>query len=180
MIKNIFFIILGFLLGVFLTSSLSWRDINFENLKQDPWGEILRLRSIITEKPKPDTHTKVVTKIIDGDTLLVEGGEQVRLLGIDADEKGEPCYEVAKERLKELTLGKTVTLLRGANDRDEYGRLLRFIIVGERNVSLELVKEGLVVTYFPPTSTLYKDQLIWAEQEAKRNKVGCKWKNLAD
>ncbi|GAG14785.1 unnamed protein product, partial [marine sediment metagenome] len=35
--------------------------------------------------------TKMVTRIIDGDTVIIEG-ESVRLLGMDTDERGEPCY----------------------------------------------------------------------------------------
>jgi len=42
---------------------------------------------------------KVVTRVIDGDTVVVQGGDHVRLLGMDADERGDPCYKAAKERL---------------------------------------------------------------------------------
>ncbi|MBU4406858.1 MAG: hypothetical protein KKB24_04645, partial [Candidatus Altiarchaeota archaeon] len=41
---------------------------------------------------------KLVTKVIDGDTVVVEG-EHVRLIGIDADERGYPCHDEAKDRL---------------------------------------------------------------------------------
>jgi len=49
---------------------------------------------------------RLVTKIIDGDTVLIEGGYSVRLLGIDADERGNPCYGIAKERLEGMVLNK--------------------------------------------------------------------------
>ena len=52
---------------------------------------------------------KTVTKVIDGDTVIAEG-ESIRLLGIDADEKGYPCYSAAKMRIEELVLGKEVYL----------------------------------------------------------------------
>jgi len=42
------------------------------------------------------TSEAVVTKIIDGDTIVIQGGQHLRLLGIDADESGYPCYEPAK------------------------------------------------------------------------------------
>ncbi|MDO8486477.1 MAG: hypothetical protein Q7S77_02170, partial [Candidatus Staskawiczbacteria bacterium] len=48
---------------------------------------------------KPET---IVTKVIDGDTIVVEGGYHIRLLSIDADETGFPCYQDAKTRLEEL------------------------------------------------------------------------------
>ncbi|MDO8743173.1 MAG: hypothetical protein Q7J30_01265, partial [Candidatus Azambacteria bacterium] len=40
----------------------------------------------------PDNALKLATKIIDGDTFLIEGGYSIRVLGIDADERGYPCY----------------------------------------------------------------------------------------
>ena len=55
----------------------------------------------------------LVTKVIDGDTIVVEGGYHIRLLGIDTDEKGYPCYEAAKSRLEELVLNKKVKLEKG-------------------------------------------------------------------
>jgi endonuclease YncB( thermonuclease family) len=175
MIKNIFFIIIGFLLGVFLTSSLSWRDVDFQNLKQSPWQELMRLRGIITERPRPESNFLVVTKILDGDSVLVEGGKEVRLLGIDADEEGEPCYEESKQKLQELVLGKKTTMVKDINDKDEQGRLLRYLKIDNLNINVELVKEGLVSLRIIDNVTLYKNDLIFAEQYAKNKGIGCKW-----
>ena len=66
----------------------------------------------------PDNAIKLATKIIDGDTFLIEGGYSVRILGIDADERGYPCYEAAKRGLEELILGKEVRLEKGTKDKD--------------------------------------------------------------
>jgi endonuclease YncB( thermonuclease family) len=57
-----------------------------------------------------DGAKKLVTKVIDGDTFLIEGGYSVRVLGIDADERGHPCYDEAKRGLEDLVLGKEVRL----------------------------------------------------------------------
>ncbi len=175
MIKNIFFIIIGFLVGVFLTSSLSWRDIDFQNLKQSPWQELMRLRGIITEHPKIESNSLIVTKILDGDSILVEGGKEVCLLGIDADEEGEPCYEEAKQKLQELVLGKKTTMIKDINDKDEQGRLLRYLKIDNLNINVELVKKGLVSLKIFDNVTLYKNDLVFAEQYAKNKNLGCKW-----
>ena len=90
----------------------------------------------------------IVTKVIDGDTVVAEGGWHVRLLGMDADEKGYPCYESAKIRLEELVLGKQVVLEKDKTDLDQYGRCLRYIFVNNINVDVQLVKEGLAVQDF--------------------------------
>jgi len=140
MIRTIIGIIIGFLLGVFLTSSLSWRDIDFDNLKQHPLQEIMRLRSIVTERPQISTNSAVVTKILSGDSMLIEGGQEVMLLGIVADETGEPCYQAAKDKLTELVLGKKATLVKDVNDKDTTGILLRYVKVGDTNINVELGK----------------------------------------
>lgn len=122
-----------------------------------------------------DGAVKLVTKVIDGDTFLIEGGYSVRILGIDADERGYPCYEAAKKRLEELVLSKEVKLEKGKEDLDQYCRYLRYVFLDDKNISLELVKEGLVVARFSPEDTKYREEIIQAEKEARENKIGCKW-----
>ncbi|MCD6094725.1 thermonuclease family protein [bacterium] len=127
----------------------------------------------------PDGAKKLVTKVIDGDTFLIEGGYSVRILGIDADERGYPCYEAAKRRLEELVLNKEVRLEKGEEDLDQYCRYLRYVFVDDKNVSLELVKEGLVIARFSPEDLKYKEAIEKAEKEAKKNEIGCKWSPFA-
>jgi micrococcal nuclease len=126
-----------------------------------------------------DGVKKLVTKVIDGDTFLIEGGYSVRILGIDADERGYPCYEAAKNRLEELILNKEVKLEKGKEDFDQYCRYLRYVFVDDKNVSLELVREGLAVARFSPEDTKYREEISLAEKEARENKIGCKWESVA-
>jgi len=126
-----------------------------------------------------DGVKKLVTKVIDGDTFLIEGGYSVRILGIDADERGYPCYEAAKNRLEELILNKEVKLEKGKEDFDQYCRYLRYVFVDDKNVSLELVREGLAVARFSPEDTKYREEISLAEKEARENKIGCKWGSVA-
>lgn len=123
----------------------------------------------------PDGALKLATKIIDGDTFLIEGGYSVRILGIDADERGYPCYDAAKNRLEELILNKEVRLEQGTENLDQYCRYLRYVSLGNQNISLELVKEGLAVARFSPEGGKYGEKIQEAEKEAKENKTGCKW-----
>jgi len=123
----------------------------------------------------PDSSLKLATKIIDGDTFLIEGGYSVRILGIDADERGYPCYDVAKNKLEELILNKEVKLEKGKEDLDQYCRYLRYILLDNKNISLELVKEGLAVARFSPEDIKYREEISNAEKIAKEDKIGCKW-----
>jgi micrococcal nuclease len=132
-----------------------------------------------------DGTKKLVTKVIDGDTFLIEGGYSVRVLGIDADERGYPCYDEAKRGLEDLVLGREVRLEIGKEDLDQYCRYLRYVFVpasgetsagrNDKNVSLEMVKNGLAVARFSPEDLKYREEITLAEKWARENKVGCKW-----
>jgi endonuclease YncB( thermonuclease family) len=176
MLRNIFFIIIGFILGIFLTSSLSWRDIDWENLRQTPIQELMRLRGIITERPKIITTSGTVTKVLSGDKVIIEGGQEVQLLGITADEEGEPCYTIAKNRLQDLVLLQRVTLVKDVNNTDPFGRWLRYIKFKDENIDVKMVQEGLVSLKINDSVTIYKNDLVFAEQYAKNKGDGCKWR----
>ncbi|MEM1535253.1 MAG: thermonuclease family protein [Candidatus Pacearchaeota archaeon] len=119
---------------------------------------------------------KIVTKIIDGDTVIVEGND-VRLLGIDADERGYPCYKAAKQALEQLVLNKAVYLEYFNENTDKHGRFLRYLILDGENINLKLVAEGLVVARV--SDDPYKEQFIQAEKQARESRLGCKWSNLS-
>jgi micrococcal nuclease len=119
---------------------------------------------------------KVITKIIDGDTVVIEGGDHVRLLGIDCDEKGKPCYKAANTRIEELTLGKKVVLEWESEDKDQYGRKLRYIMIDGKNINEQMVAEGYCVARFYQESK-YKEAIQQAESNAIANNIGCKWKD---
>ncbi len=120
----------------------------------------------------------IVTKVIDGDTVVVEGGWHIRLLGMDADEKGYPCYDSAKTRLENLVLSKQVVLEKDISDVDQYNRCLRYIFINNTNVDVQLVKEGLAVARFYEPDVKYKAEITSAEKQAEEGKIGCKWQGL--
>ncbi|NQV88045.1 MAG: hypothetical protein HQ402_00625 [Parcubacteria group bacterium] len=53
---------------------------------------------------------KKVTKVIDGDTFRVKGGQFIRIANIDTPEKGRKGSASATHALEDLIEGKTVTL----------------------------------------------------------------------
>jgi micrococcal nuclease len=76
-----------------------------------------------------------VTWVPDGDTVhvrLASGKrEEVRLVGIDAAERGD-CYAgQARTRARQLALGRYVRLVGDATQatRDRYGRLLAYVVL---------------------------------------------------
>lgn len=91
------------------------------------------------------------TRIVDGDTIKINGNDTIRLLGINTPERGELYYKEAKEFLEKLILNKTIKIERGKEDRDMYGRLLRYVFLENENINLELVKNGLANPYIYDT-----------------------------
>jgi micrococcal nuclease len=122
----------------------------------------------------PSKNTAIVKRVIDGDTIELEDGRKVRLLGIDAPEKGKRCYEEAKERLRQLVEGKKVILEKDMKDEDVFGRLLRYVFVNDTFVNLELVKEGYAYAYIIDPNAKYTSEIEEAEELAKLERR-CIW-----
>ncbi|HPT27974.1 MAG TPA: thermonuclease family protein, partial [Bryobacteraceae bacterium] len=86
-----------------------------------------------------------VTAVTDGDTIEVLRQRtrlKIRLFGVDAPEKRQPFAERARQRVADLALGRTVTVIPRGNDR--FGRCLAWIVLpGNSNLNETLVAEGL-------------------------------------
>ena len=115
-----------------------------------------------------------VTRVIDGDTIVIAGRYHVRYIGIDTPEVDEPYYEEAKQYNEELVGGEIVRLEKDVSNKDKYGRLLRYIYVDDVFVNAELVRQGYAYVYpknlFPENR--YYDLLKEAEAEAQREGRG--------
>jgi micrococcal nuclease len=129
-------------------------------------------------KSLPPKGPFLIVKVIDGDTIVLENGETVRLIGIDAPELHHPEVPVqrfakeAKEFLKGLVEGFECTLEYEPHDiRDKYGRLLAYVFVKGKLINAELIKRGYAYAYtrFP---FRLRDRFIALEQEALRHQYG--------
>lgn len=120
----------------------------------------------------------LVTKVIDGDTVIIEGGYTVRLLGIDTDERGYPCYESAKEKLESLVLNRKVKLEKENEEVDQYGRCLGYLFLGNTNLNLKMVQDGEAICRFLAPNTKYQKECQAMEKSAMKERKGCKWKTL--
>jgi endonuclease YncB( thermonuclease family) len=124
-----------------------------------------------------DGEQATVAWVNDGDTLTLSSGAKVRLVQIDAPELQTDCYGRAAHRaLMGLTpKGARVTLVRDAelDERDRYGRLLRYVYRGKRNVNVELVRSGAASPYyFRNERGEHADELDAAVEEARGERAG--------
>ncbi len=128
--------------------------------------------------PKYDITTALVTHVIDGDTIEIKGGQDVRYIGIDTPETGNShssgeCFaEEATAKNREFVGGKRVRLVRGLENKDKYGRLLRYIYVDEIMFNAELVRLGYAEAYPYPPNVRYMEMFSELEQEAKEEERG--------
>jgi micrococcal nuclease len=114
--------------------------------------------------------TALCTRVVDGDTIVIEGGERVRYIGIDTPEMDgrEPGAEAATEANRELVEGRTVRLVLDVEHRDQYGRLLAYVYADDVFVNAELVRRGLaqIVTY--PPNVRHEAQFRSLQREARQ------------
>jgi micrococcal nuclease len=133
------------------------------------------------------TVTGTVTKVSDGDTIHVTTLEQtkitVRLYGIDAPETdkinqrdghinkpGQPYGEESWKALAAKIMGKQVRV--EILDIDKYRRMVGMIWLGDRNINLEMVREGYAEAFIEYLKPPYRSEFIEAEREARSAKKG--------
>ena len=124
-----------------------------------------------TPTQKPENLVKI-TRVIDGDTVELEDGKRLRLIGIDTPEKGDCYSQEATNKTKELLEGQEISLEKDVSETDRYGRLLRYIWKGETLINEQLVKEGYASSYSYPPDIKYQDRIIAAQKEARDGSKG--------
>jgi micrococcal nuclease len=128
-----------------------------------------------TATPTPGRTEARVTRIVDGDTIEVEisgGIYRLRYIGIDCPEPGQQGWYEASEANRQLMEGQIVWLERDVSETDQYGRLLRYIYLGDLFVNAELVRLGYAVALTYPPDVRYADLFAQLEQEARAAERG--------
>jgi len=102
----------------------------------------------------------LVTRVIDGDTIVIDNNNHIRLVGVNTPElhpTPEPGAVEAKQFMEEQCLGREVGLdVDDAKPKDKYGRTLAVVYIDNGgswiNINAELLQMGLaVVLYIPPS-----------------------------
>ena len=115
-----------------------------------------------------------VQRVIDGDSVRLTDGREVRYIGVDANELGSdgPWAQAAKAANIRLVQGKRVRLEREVSETDRYGRLLRHVYVGDRWVNGELVGGGLARARLIAPDTQRGAELVKLQEAAQRRRRG--------
>lgn len=124
----------------------------------------------------PGKQEVKVTRVIDGDTVEIEGGQRVRYIGVNTPEMNDarPAVrswaEKARDKNREIVEGKRVTMERDVSETDRYGRLLRYVYVQGTMINAELVRLGYAyATSYPPD---VKNQELFSRMEREAQSAG--------
>ncbi len=148
--KNISLILLILFVGVFVISNIidnevaaapSQGTLNIEDSKTH------EVRSVHYEA------SGKCYKVVDGDTIWVDGIGKIRFVQVNTPEKGEDGYQEAKDYVKEKCLGKTVYLdIDDKKHYDKYNRTLAIVYTENQDINRELLHENLAeIMYIPPS-----------------------------
>ncbi|WP_437230224.1 thermonuclease family protein [Planctomicrobium sp. SH661] len=110
-------------------------------------------------------ETGKVVGVTDGDTVRILIGTEevkVRLEGIDAPESKQAFGTKAKQHLSDLIFDKEIELRVTGTDR--YGRTIGKIFVGETDVNLQMIRDGMAWHY---TQFNAEEAFAVAQAEAK-------------
>nr|AQS33456.1 hypothetical protein [uncultured archaeon] len=116
---------------------------------------------------KNPAESVLVSRTIDGDTLVLENGETVRLLNINTPEKNEDYYKEAADYLKQLE-NKTAIVKR--QGKDKYSRTLARVYLDDKYINLEIIEQGLAKKFLVEQSEL--KEFSDAEAQAIENEKG--------
>ncbi|MDH3738653.1 MAG: thermonuclease family protein [Alphaproteobacteria bacterium] len=119
----------------------------------------------------------VVREIVDGDTVILDDGRQVRLVGIQAPKlplgrknfEKWPLADEAKTALSELVLGRRVTLGYGGQRQDRHGRELAHLFTDDGLwVQGSLLELGFARVYTFADNRSLADRMLDAERAARQ------------
>jgi micrococcal nuclease len=120
-----------------------------------------------------------IKTVYDGDTVVLEDGRKIRLLGINTpevrhrDKQADAGGDEAKQWLITRLKNTKVRVQTDAELTDKYKRTLGHLFTeNEQHINLELVKAGLAEVSIYPPNLLFTAELLAAQQQAEHAKVG--------
>jgi micrococcal nuclease len=129
------------------------------------YGGDLDVRSLGSDSSSAAPRDARVERVVDGDTLVLAGGERVRLIGVDTPETKKPgtpieCFgKKASAFTTAFVEGKRVRLELDVEERDRYGRLLAYVerVQDGLSVNAELVRRGYATALTIPPNVRHAD-----------------------
>jgi micrococcal nuclease len=125
----------------------------------------------------PPGRDAVVRDVVDGDTLVVDDGERVRMLGIDTPETKHPskpvqCFgrEASRQTARLLPRGTRVRLVADVEPTDQYGRTLAYVVRARDGlfVNAALARDGFALPLSVPPNVTHAEEIRALAADARR------------
>lgn len=128
-----------------------------------------------------------VSRVVDGDTVELEGGDRVRMIGVNTPETvkpGEPEQPYGKQAsdfTKSQIQGKRLFLETDVQEKDQYGRILGYLYTQEPKNQDELEKymfnaillrEGYAQLMTIQPNSKYADTFVKFQRQAREGNKG--------
>ena len=143
------------------------------------FGSISSMDSNLSSGPEMSDGLVEVTRVIDGDTIIISGERKVRLLGINAPESGDCFFEESRDALAELIDGEKVDLKKDVSGMDNFGRLLRYVFLPSGSeytddmfVNQRLLRGGYADIGSASQDRVYRSLLVSARNQAVTERNG--------
>lgn len=180
-----------FFLGLTLMTSylhLLPQGVATEPVSQGIGTEGTQIQTVLQQPfATPSVREQVrIIRVVDGDTVELEGGKILRYIGIDTPETKHPgkqveCYgQEAYKKNVSLVSGRMVELEKDVSEVDRYGRLLRYVYVDGSMVNEILVRDGFAQAVSFPPDVFYQEKLRSAERKARQAQLGLWGTQCAD
>lgn len=138
---------------------------------------ILIVSGCARKRPSDTGEMATVVGVIDGDTVELEDGRRVRLIGIDTPERGDLYSDSATNLTTRLCLNKRIRMEFDSDKIDRYGRTLAFLWDDTLLVNREIIQQGWAWCYFFQGNLRHSRDLLLAQREAMDNQLGL-WREV--
>lgn len=128
---------------------------------------------------EPYRYKVSLKRVIDGDTLLLESGETIRLIGINTPEvdsrfsEAQPGGKAATEWLQKTLKDSSIWVEYDAEQFDKYQRRLAHVFLDSgQYLNAMLLRQGLAMLTLRPPNLRYGERLVRAQQQAEQTEQG--------
>ncbi len=130
--------------------------------------------------------TRAIARVLDGETLLLDDGRHLRLIGalapraadVSAASGSWPPENATRDALAELAVGRSAVLWHDTVHRDRYGQMLAHVTIDGAWLQGTLITRGLARAYGRPGSDACTEVLAKLERSAREEARGL-WTNAA-
>lgn len=134
--------------------------------------------TLLVQPPLDQLELAKVSRVIDGDTFILESGDRVRMIGIDTPETVHPNKQVecggsqASQFVTELLTNQEVYLETDISNTDRFGRLLRYVWIQDLMVNQILLRQGLAQVSSYPPDIKYQENFVNDQEIAREAQLG--------